>query len=293
MPTPPLPVQPPVASAAASPPPGGRATSPPTAQPTPSQPPGTASVAPAPEQVAAIGLGSLRREIEQVLSGAPCALVDGTVQDSGTVTVTGMAGRSAYDALRHDVSDLAGSHALDWRVQGVDPVFCDALAAIRPVTPLAGAPDVGLRLALAGGRTALRDGEYIQPRVTMPGFSGRLRVDYLAHDGSLVHLYPTAADPQDHYVAVPARTLRPSETLELGNPGAGHPQWQVGPPYGTDMIIAVASSAPLLASPPGPNQEDNGADYMRRLGRAIEAALKGGASVSGAVLPVDTLPKLP
>ena len=293
MPTPPLPVQPPAASAAASPPAGGTAAGPSTAQPTPSQPPSTASVAPPPEQVAAIGLGSLRREIEQVLSGAPCALVDGTVQDSGTVTVTGMAGRSAYDALRHDVSDLAGSHALDWRVQRIDPVFCDALAAIRPVAPLAGARDAGLRLALAGDRTALRDGEYIQPRVTMPVFSGRLRVDYLAHDGSLVHLYPTVADPQDHYVAVPARTLRPGETFELGNPGAGHPQWQVGPPYGTDMIIAVASSAPLLASPPGPNQEDNGTDYMRRLGRAIEAALKGGASVSGAVMLVDTLPKLP
>jgi serine/threonine-protein kinase len=216
--------------------------------------------------------------------------VDGTVQDSGTVTVTGMAGRLADDGLRHNLTNLAGSHALDWRVQRIDPVFCDALAAIRPVTPLAGAPDRGLRLALAGGRTALHDNEYIQTRITMPDFSGRLRVDYLAHDGSLVHLYPTLADPQDHYVAVPARTLHPGEVLELGNGGGGRPQWQVGPPFGTDMIIAVASSVPLLDSPP-PNQQDNGTDYLRRLGQAIETAVNRGASVSGAVMLVDTLPK--
>lgn len=283
------PAEPPTAAVPSQP--GGAAANQPTAQPAPSQPPANPPVAQQ-EQVATIGPGSLRHQIEQVLSAAPCTLVDGAVQDSGTVTVTGIAGRSAEDALRHKVANAAGSHPLDWRVQSVDPVFCDGLSAIRPVTPLAGAPDLGLRLGLAGGRTALREDDYIQPRVTMPGFAGRLRVDYLAHDGSLVHLYPTIADPQDHYVAVPARTLRAGESLELGNPGSGRPQWQVAPPFGTDMIIAVASSVPLFDSPQ-PNQEDNGADYVRRLGHAIEAALNRGASVSGAVMLVDTLPKSP
>jgi serine/threonine protein kinase len=289
MPSPPVPAPPTAASAAASPPTGGTATS----QPIPSQPASRTPVASAPEQVAAIGLGSLRREIERVLASTRCTLVDSVVQDSGTVTVTGIAGGSAAEALRHGVTELAGSHPLDWRVQQVDPVFCDALAAVRPVAPLAGAPDEGLRLALTGGRTRLRDGEFIQPRVVMPDFSGRLRVDYLAHDGSLVHLYPTVADPQQGFVAVPPRTLHPKETLEIGNTGAGHPQWEVGPPYGTDMIIAVASSLPLLDPLPAHNEEDNGADYIRRLGRAIEAALSRGGRVAGTVMLVDTLPKSP
>jgi hypothetical protein len=290
---PPPPVPPPAVSAVASPPIGGTATSRPIAEPVPSQPASSAPVAPAPEQIAAIGLGSLRREIERVLASTPCTLVDSVVQDNGTVTVTGIAGRAADDALRRDVTDLAGSHALDWRVQRVHGVFCDALAAVRPVTPLAGARDQGLRLALAGGRTTLRDGEFIQPRVTMADFPGRLRVDYLAHDGSLVHLYPTVADPQQGFVAVPPRTLHPGETLEIGNTGAGHPQWEVGPPYGTDMIIAVASSVPLLDPLPVHNEEDNGADYLRRLGRAIAAARSRGGSVAGTVMLVDTLPKAP
>ncbi len=296
-PTPPLSAPPPPAGAAASttvsPPAGGAATGQSTTQPVQPPPPGSSSTTTAPEQVAAIGLGSLRRQIERVLASIPCTLVDSPVQDSGTVTVTGMAGRSADDAVRHEVTDIAGSHALDWRVQRIDPVFCGALAAIRPIAPLAGAPDRGLRLTLGGGRTALHEGEFIRPRVTMPDFSGRLRVDYLAHDGSLAHLYPTAADPQQHFVAVPPRALRAGVTLEIGNASAGHPQWEVGPPFGTDMIIAVASSVPLLDSQPTQNFEDNGTGYLQRLGQAIEAARNSGAGISGTVMLVDTLPKSP
>jgi serine/threonine-protein kinase len=243
--------------------------------------------------VAAIGLGALRQEIERVFSAAPCVLVDSTVQDSGTVTVTGLGGRKADDALRQEVAGLAGSHALDWRVQRIDPVFCDALATVRPVAPLAGAPDAGLRLALAGGRSALHEGEFIEPRVTMPNFSGYVRVDYFAHDGSLAHLYPTIADPQQHLLAVPARTLHPGAILEIGTAVRDHPRWEVGPPFGTDMMIAVASSVPLLNVPPAHNFEDNGTDYFGRLGRAIEAARNNGASVTATVMLVDTLPKSP
>jgi serine/threonine-protein kinase len=264
---------------------------PPQAVASPASPSGGSIATSTPEQVAAIGLGSLRTQIERLLASTPCTLVDSTVQDSGTVTVAGLAGRPADDAVHRKITDIAGSHALDWRVQRIEPVFCDALTAVRPVAPLAGAPDRGLRLTLSGDRTALHEGEFIQPRVTMPDFSGRLRVDYLAHDGSLAHLYPTVADTQQHFVAVPSRLLRPGEVLEIGRPGAGHPQWEVAPPFGTDMIIAVASSVPLLNSAPAQNFEDNGADYIRRLGRAIEAAENRGASITGTVMLVDTLPK--
>ncbi|HEX5326233.1 MAG TPA: hypothetical protein VFW75_06160, partial [Acetobacteraceae bacterium] len=110
-------------------------------------------------------------------------------------------------------------------------------------------------------------------------------------DGSLAHLYPTVADGEHR--AVPARLLHPGERLEIGDPGAGHPQWQVGPPYGTDMILAVASSVPLFDRPLTRNVVDNGAEYLRKLQTAIEAARRKGASVTGTVMLVDTLPKAP
>ncbi|HEY6433685.1 MAG TPA: protein kinase, partial [Acetobacteraceae bacterium] len=296
-PTQPVPAVPPATATPVSIPalPAGTATvapAPPLAAPPPAPPAETAPAAhPPSEQVAAVDLAPVRRQIEQALLSSRCAFATGIVQDSGTITVTGIAGRSADDALRQRIDDIAISRALDWRVQRVDPVFCPAIDAIRPVAAPAGGLGAELGLTLADGKTTLRDGERILPRITMAGFAGTVRVDYLAHDGSLAHLYPTAADAEQHFVAMPARPLRPGERLAIGDPGSGHPEWVVGPPYGTDMIIAVASSIPLFDRAPVRNVEANGSDYLRKLQAAIEAARHKGADVTGTLMLVDTLPK--
>lgn len=209
------------------------------------------------------------------------------VPDTGPVVVSGIAGGRSVGALRERIAALAAPRVLDWRVTRVAAVFCDAVGAVQATAPDASPPT----LALTGGRTALHDGERIQPVVTMPAFGGELRVDYIVHDGSLVHLYPTAADPAQHAVAVPARTLKPGEQLSLGTGSDGKPIWEVGPPYGTDMILAVASSVPLLAQPPAENAVASGAAYLHQLQAAIEAARAKGAQVSASLLPVQTLPK--
>ncbi len=271
---------------------GMAALVPPVVAPPPARPADTAPAAqPSSEQVATVDLAPMRRQIKQALMSSRCAVATGIVQDSGTITVAGIAGRSADDALRQRIDDIAPSRALDWRVQRVDPVFCPAIDVIRPIAAPAGGPGTDLGLTLADGKTTLRDGERILPRVTMAGFAGQVRVDYLAHDGSLAHLFPTAADAEQHFVAVPARTLRPGERLAIGDPGSGHPEWVVGPPYGTDMIIAVASSIPLFDRAPVRNVEANGSDYLRKLQAAIEAARHKGADVTGTLMLVDTLPK--
>jgi predicted Ser/Thr protein kinase len=292
---PPLPApSPPVAEtslpAAAAPPPAQKlepvVQAPPLPAPAVSPPPPAAKPAAQQEAAAGGGLAGLRQQLAEALKGTPCALAEATVQDSGRVSVAGFAGSNAAPALKTDLTTLAGGHPLDWRVRAVDPVFCPALAALRPA--MAGQ---GLVLSLASGRTALHDGERILPRITMADFSGELRVDYLGHDRSIVHLYPTVADPVQHYVAVPGRRLSAGTLVTLGDNGPGQPEWEVGPPYGTDMIIAVASSTPLFAQIPAQNAADDATPYLDELARAIAAARAGGAQVSAAVLLVDTLPK--
>jgi predicted Ser/Thr protein kinase len=251
--------------------------------PLPQVPAKAAEPPPQPPPVALAGLAPLR----QMLGQARCAVADAVLQDSGTLSVAGLAGSSTAAALRQQAAGLAGATKLDWRVQGIDPVFCTALDVLRPV---ALAPE-GLAITLAGGRTALYDGERIRPRVTMPGFAGELRVDYLGHDGSVVHLYPTAADPAQKVAAQPPRRFAPGEVLALGDAGPGKPIWEVGPPYGTDMIVAIASSAPLLRQMPAQNAEDSAGAYLHDLAAAITAARQAGAQVAAALLPVDTLPK--
>ena len=108
-------------------------------------------------------------------------------------------------------------------------------------------------------------------------------MDYLAHDGTVQHLYPQIADPKDNIAADPPRTISASETLNLGNPA-----WVIGPPYGTDMIIAVASSRALFDKPRPSNAETAGV-YLRDLQAAIDAARQRGDHVAGAATTLEAL----
>ncbi len=233
---------------------------------------------------------SMRRQIAQALHTAPCALADAVTQDSGETSVNGLADAAVVAALREQVLAVAGAQPVAWHVQTVAPVFCPALALLRPISVLAGAPGPGVGLMLQDNRTVLPDGDAILPRITMPDFAGELRVDYVGHDGSLAHLYPTLAEPAAKLAAQPSRHLAAGERVALGDPGPGKPAWDSGPPYGTDMIIAVASSAPLHVAAPH-NAEENGTAYLADLARAIGRARAAGVRVSGALLLVNSVPK--
>jgi serine/threonine-protein kinase len=245
---------------------------------------------PAVSQVASMSLGAIRERIRQVVATHGCSLIDGAVGDRGAVTLAGIAGTQQVAAIQTGLDGSALRNAVDWQVRGVDPMFCPALDTLRPIVPLLGASGPRLGLALAGGQARLRDGQHILPHLRMPGFRANLVVDYVAHDGTLLHLYPQVADPKNHLDADIRRVFQPGETVDLGNPRPGHPAWEVGPPYGTDMIIAIASSQPLFDRP-RPDDSESAAEYLRALQAALDAAQRSGAQLAGNAILVDTLPK--
>jgi eukaryotic-like serine/threonine-protein kinase len=258
-----------------------------TSAPTPSAP----APSPPAAQLASAGLDTIRQQVAQLAAGQNCALVDGGVRDGGNVTLNGLAGASAADALRQALAGLTIPGAVDWRVNSVDPIFCPALDTLHPIVPAFGASGPRLGLTLADSKTRLADGEHILPRLVMPDFRGSLRVDYVGHDGNVQHLYPQLADPTQGITAVdPPRVYQAGETVNLGDPHPGHPAWEVGPPYGTDMIIAIASSQPLFDRPRRTNIESE-ADYARDLRAAVEAAQRRGVRLAGSAITVDTVAK--
>lgn len=136
-------------------------------------------------------------------------------------------------------------------------------------------------MALRSGARALVDGDLITLDLVMPSFPAWLRVDYLQHDGTVVHLHPTAKDP--------ARSYPPFAHVSLGDPAAGGERWEVGSPYGVDMVIAVASSAPLFAQPR--KEMEPGEVYIRALQTAIEAAERRNDRLAADALVLTTQPK--
>ena len=237
---------------------------------------GTAAPQP-PQQVASAAIEPLRRQLEQWIAARRCALLDGAIGDDGAVSLAGLAGETAVPELRQGVAGIAPANAVDWHVAGVAPVFCPVLDALHPSVR-------GVFLAMADG-SRLHDGDLVRIKLTMAGFAGSLRVDYVVHDGSVQHLYPQRADAKAGIAADAPRVFAAREAIDLANPA-----WTIGEPFGTDMIIAVASSEPLFAAPRPANAETI-ATYIRDLSAAIEQARSHGAQVAAAAITLETLPK--
>jgi serine/threonine-protein kinase len=295
---PPVSSQPTVTPAAQSPPQANQPVQPPAAatiQPPP-QPPAAAATQPATQppppakpdtqQVAIAGLAALRGRVADWANNQRCALLGGNLGDGGTVDMSGFAGNQTIDTLRQGVAAIVPPGQIDWRVHGVDQVFCPALNALHPFVPaFASTGGARLGLQLADGRNGLHDGEQVRLRLVMPDFASRLRVDYLVHDGTVGHLYPQIADAALQITADAPRTFTPDETVNLS-----HPSWTITPPYGTDMIIAIASSQPLFDRP-RPSNGETADVYLRALQTALERAHQRGDAITAAAITLDALPK--
>jgi len=229
---------------------------------------------------------ALRQRIAQWASTRSCALLGGDVGANGSAALSGLAGSPVLNELRQGLAGFASAARIDWKVSEMDKVFCPALDALRPLVPRFGDTAASrLGLEMADGKTRLHDGENVRARLSMPEFASELRVDYIAHDGMVQHLYPQVADPGNKIVTDPPRAYASGETLELG-----HPSWVIGEPYGTDMIIAVASSEPLFDRQRRGNAES--ADiYLRDLQAALDAARQRGVRMAGAAVTLEALPK--
>jgi serine/threonine-protein kinase len=207
-----------------------------------------------------------------------CAVPRFGVADDGGVNVTGLVGGGApATALRASVRQAVGSAQLSWLMRPVDGPYCAAFDVVRPIDQPASPP---FGLSLKDDVTRLHDGQAIRPILKMPDFPAHLRVDYLSHDGWVTHLFPEQG--------ARAKPFAANATVPLGDPKKG--VGDVGPPFGTDVILAIASSVPLFAQP-RPAAEENAETYLPALQAAIEAAQRANAKVTGRVLALDTEPR--
>ena len=110
---------------------------------------------------------------------------------------------------------------------------CEALMTMEK--PL-GAPD---RPSIAVPKASYRAAETLAFDVRMAGFPGYLHVAYLQADGNVVNL--VQSDP------LTLATLPAGADLRFGDGLEGRPRFTVAPPFGNEMIVALASRSPLFA----------------------------------------------
>jgi serine/threonine-protein kinase len=216
---------------------------------------------------------ALRAGLAALARSARCALPRLGLADDGRVDVAGLVGAGAPStALRDAVRAAVPGAPLAWSATAVDALYCEALDVIRPI---ARPPGAGLDLTLKGGALRLRDLDPIAPILRLPDYAAHLQVDYLSSDGSVAHLYPLRASTE--------HAFEPDASLAL-------PVHEVGPPFGTDMIIAVASSVPLF-TPRRLGDDDRVQTYLPALQAAIESAQRRNARVEAKAIALETVPR--
>lgn len=131
---------------------------------------------------------------------------------------------------------------------------CEALQTLDK--PLSGID----RPTIDIGPTAeLHAGDPLKIQVRSPAQISYLYVSYIQADGSVIHLVqPNALLPEP---------MLPKQTLVFGSGKDGTPKFTVSPPFGREMIIAIASRSPLFDHELPTQQTER--DYLSELRRAL------------------------
>src|SRR5580692_6452866 len=115
------------------------------------------------------------------------------------------------------------------------------------------APDAGA--AVGNIRST---GDPLNITIRSPGQISYLYVSYVQADGSVAHLVQPSG--------LVAQPTLPRQTLNFGGGQNGGATFTVGPPFGHEMIIAIASRSPLFEHALPAQQTER--EYLTELRRA-------------------------
>jgi TPR repeat protein len=196
----------------------------------------TAGAVELPQSKLAAGAGAVTAETLQArLPPGGCGPLAVEAGDGGTYAIAGYLaqGRTA-SLLAPEVKDLFDKHAVELRVTEVEPNLCAALDAIAQA-PSAG--NAGGAMILRGATGTEKDrfvnGDHLVIEIP-PGDDDRfIAVDYFQHDGKVLHLEPGGGSR--------VQLLRAKQPLVLADPN-----WQIGEPYGQDMVVVLSSPRQLF-----------------------------------------------
>jgi len=223
---------------------------------------------PAPPPVATPSPQAVRDALAAATAGIPCSAVEASVSGSG-VSLSGIAGNGTpMDAVTKAAAAAALPVALS--VKGFPGTYCAAIDVLRPIMQ-------SNKLDFTVPEPSpVSSSVMIHPTIANLPFNAWLQVDYLSGDGTLLHVLPRAGDP--------AQLLPAGSGLRLGQ--APHIGLEPAMPYGTDMIIAIASSEKLF---PGLRSDsESGAAYAAALQAAVAKAKADGAQLAGGVVVLTT-----
>jgi C1A family cysteine protease len=230
-------------------------TPPPTPDPTPTPTP-TPVPTPVPVPASGVDLASLGQMIDAQSQGFVCSRVSFKQLSPTDAMLRGWVSTQAnLDTLNDLLRSVQGGLHVDAQLLLRPWPQCEAMITL--VDGMSG--DHGLTLATVDhDGSDFEAGSKLILQVKTPDFPSYLYVTYLPASGDAVLLYkPRGTVPQ---------ALPPKSVVDLG--GGRDPRvFKVGPPFGPEMVIAVATASPLFTDGIPASQTER--DYLTALRKTL------------------------
>ena len=219
--------------------------------------------------------------VQQEIAKFPCAELTAVAdEDKGTVAITGFVSRADdVAAVRQRMEALEGVKSVDANVQLRIWPHCEVVQVLAQYKARNEDANHGLTVTPSTGHSdRFIEGEKVTIKVTQPDYDGYLYVDYYFVDGNMAHIFPHPNEPDS------GRLIKAGEALVIGNTPEG---WEVGAPFGQELITVISSPTPLHdGSQPA---FDKAEDYLPRLRRMLEAN-RGNQKLAATFLFMQTEP---
>ncbi len=200
--------------------------------------------------------------VQQTLATFECSDLQQTVdEEHGAVKVKGYVSRpDDLASVKQKLLSIEGVKSVDTSLQLRIWPHCEVVKVLEPYKARNDDNGYGLTVTPSTGHSdRFIEGEKVTIKVTQPNYEGYLYVDYYFVDGNMAHIFPHENEPDS------GRMVRAGETLVIGDTPEG---WEVGPPFGQELITVISSPVPLYEGQL-PNDE-KAEHYLPRLKQMLE-----------------------
>ncbi len=220
-------------------------------------------------------------EVTAFLGTMPCSVLQASINDRTLVVRGFAAGPKVMARIDDSLGNIAGISELKNEIHKLPRVFCQTLEFYGPYWKANRDAGFGAAIGTPKADDTFVAGERLVLDINTPTYKSLLYVDYFDHEGNVVHMMPSPGEEFNQ--GEPRTSFQLGEEGDIG-------LWEIAPPFGTDMIVVLASSVPLFDG--ARRQVEDANDYRAALGKRLKAlkSESAGAKISAAFVAIETNP---
>ena len=203
-------------------------------------------------------------KLQGLLTSFSCAHLETHVDDQNRLILQGHLKPDDLPRLEREIAAIPGSNRITSKVETLIWPYCEVMEILAPFE--LDARNQALDFGPKQHTTRYIQGDNLVLGLTAPSYDAYLYVDYYQADGGVVHMLPITPAQHKRYAA--------GQSFTIGEPQKGGKQWQVQPPFGTELIVILASRDPLFQTPRPETESAQG--YLAALRETIARFNKDG-----------------